>query len=124
MYSEAVADENYLRGVQETDADGTRGVHHDLPRPATPAAGRTCTSRSTSRSTPRRAYTNKLRTSQLALPRGRRATTVYGDADGLRRQRRPTSPSVSLDSDGVFSDGYSLQLATVTGSVDEGYTSR
>jgi hypothetical protein len=29
---------------------------------------------------------------------------------------------VSLDSDGIFSDGYSLQLATVTGSVDEGYT--
>ena len=29
---------------------------------------------------------------------------------------------VSLDSDSVFSDGYSLQLANVTGSVDEGYT--
>ena len=29
---------------------------------------------------------------------------------------------VSLDSDMVFSDGYSLQLAAVTGSVDEGYT--
>ncbi len=47
---------------------------------------------------------------------------------GLRRGRRATTHSVdnldgvSLDSDGVFSDGYSLQLATVTGSVDEGYT--
>ena len=28
----------------------------------------------------------------------------------------------SLDSDMVFSDGYSLQLAKVTGSVDDGYT--
>ena len=29
---------------------------------------------------------------------------------------------LSLDSDGIFSDGYSLQLAKVTGSVEEGYT--
>ncbi len=29
---------------------------------------------------------------------------------------------VSLDSDGIFSDGHSLQMATLTGSVDEGYT--
>ena len=29
---------------------------------------------------------------------------------------------VSLGSDLVFSDGYSLQLATVTGSPDQGYT--
>ena len=28
---------------------------------------------------------------------------------------------VSLDSDGIFSGRYSLQLATVTGSVEEGY---
>ena len=28
---------------------------------------------------------------------------------------------VSLDSDGIFSDGYSLQMAKVTGSVEEGY---
>ncbi|MFI5427565.1 hypothetical protein [Aeromicrobium sp. UC242_57] len=27
----------------------------------------------------------------------------------------------SLDSDMVFSDGYSLQMAKATGSVDEGY---
>ena len=31
LYSDGVADENYLRGVQETDADGTVAVHHDLP---------------------------------------------------------------------------------------------
>ena len=29
---------------------------------------------------------------------------------------------VSLDSDMVFSDGYSLQLAKVTGSVGDGFT--
>ena len=30
--------------------------------------------------------------------------------------------ALSLDTDGIFSDGYSLQMASVTGSVDEGYT--
>ena len=29
--------------------------------------------------------------------------------------------AVSLESDGIFSDGHSLQLAKVTGSVGEGY---
>jgi hypothetical protein len=29
---------------------------------------------------------------------------------------------VSLDSDGIFSDGYSLQLAKLTGSVSDGLT--
>ena len=28
---------------------------------------------------------------------------------------------VSLDSDGIFSDGYSLQMAKATGSVSDGY---
>jgi len=29
---------------------------------------------------------------------------------------------LSLETDGIFSDGYSLQLAKVTGSNDDGYT--
>ena len=28
---------------------------------------------------------------------------------------------MSLDGDGIFSDGYSLQMATVTGTLEEGY---
>ncbi len=81
LYSDAVADENFLRGVQETDADGAVHLHHDLPRAATRAAGRTCTSRSTSPSTRPRA----TRTS-CAPPswRSRRTSCreVYGVADG------------------------------------------
>ena len=50
-------------------------------RPATTAAGRTCTSRSTSRSTPRPSYSNKLRTSQLAIPEDS-CREVYGVVDG------------------------------------------
>jgi hypothetical protein len=34
----------------------------------------------------------------------------------------PNLAQLSLESDGIFSDGYSLQMAKVTGSVDEGYT--
>jgi hypothetical protein len=30
--------------------------------------------------------------------------------------------TVSLESDGVFSDGHSLQMAKLTGSVEDGYT--
>ena len=36
-------------------------------------------------------------------------------------RRWPTWPT-SLDSDGIFSDGYSLQMATTKGSVTDGYT--
>jgi protocatechuate 3,4-dioxygenase beta subunit len=64
-------------------------------------------------------YTNKLRTSQLALPQDV-CETVYA-TDGYDASVANLA-RVSLDTDMVFSDGYSLQLATVTGSVDDGYT--
>jgi hypothetical protein len=64
-------------------------------------------------------YTNKLRTSQLALPQDV-CETVYA-TDGYAASVANLA-GVSLDSDLVFSDGHSLQLATVTGSVDDGYT--
>ena len=47
------------------------------------------------------------------------ATTVYA-TEGYE-QSVSNLPQVSLDSDSVFTDGYSLQMAKVTGSVDEGY---
>jgi hypothetical protein len=65
-------------------------------------------------------YSNKLRTSQLAIPENS-CREVYGVVDGYDASV-DNLDGVSLDSDLVFSDGYSLQLATVTGSVDEGYT--
>jgi hypothetical protein len=63
---------------------------------------------------------NKLRTSQLAIPADVCAQ-VYGVVDGYEASA-DSFASVSLDSDMVFGDGYSLQLATVSGSVDEGFT--
>ena len=49
----------------------------------------------------------------------------FGDASGVAEGYDASVDNlaqVSLDSDGIFSDGYSLQLATLTGSVDGGYT--
>jgi protocatechuate 3,4-dioxygenase beta subunit len=119
LYSDDVKDENFLRGVQETDADGA--VRFTTVFPA-------CYSgrwphmhfevyQSLDSAT---SYTNKLRTSQLAIPEDA-CRQVYGVVDGYDASVGNLD-EVSLDSDMVFSDGYSLQLATVSGSVDEGYT--
>ncbi len=119
LYSEGVTDENYLRGVQETAADGTvqfttifpacydgrwPHMHFEVYESLDSATS----------------YSNKLRTSQLAIPEDS-CREVYGVVDGYESSA-DTFSGVSLDADGVFSDGYSLQLAAVTGSADEGYT--
>jgi len=117
MYSQAIADENYLRGVQEVDGDGWveftsifpgaydgRWPHiHFEVYPSTDDA--------TSAS-------SKLRTSQLAFPQDV-CEKVYATA-GYETSVTNLSRS-SLESDNVFSDGYSLQLATMTGSNADGW---
>ena len=118
LYSDAVIDENYLRGVQEADAEGH--VEFTTIFPAA-YAGRwphmhfevyPSLAEATSSA-------NKLRTSQLALPEDV-CNDVYATAEGYdasvaNMQQTP------LDGDNVFSDGYSLQMAAVTGSVDDGF---
>ena len=119
LYSEGVTDQNYLRGVQEADADGAmtfttifpacydgRWPHMHFEVYESVASATT--------------YTNKLRTSQLAIPADV-CEQVYGVVDGYESSV-DTFAGVSLDTDGIFSDGYSLQLAGVTGSVDDGFT--
>lgn len=119
LYSEGATDENYLRGVQEADADGNITFTSIFPGCY---AGRwphmhfevyESIDSATS-------YTNKLRTSQLALPQDV-CDEVYGSAEGYE-QSVTNLGQLTLDTDGIFSDGYSLQMASVTGSVDEGYT--
>jgi protocatechuate 3,4-dioxygenase beta subunit len=119
MYSESIAQENYLRGVQETAADGTveftsifpaaysgrwPHMHFEVYETLADATG----------------YTNKLRTSQLALPEDV-CNDVYASAEGYDASVANMAQT-SLDSDNVFGDGSSLQMAGVTGSVDDGYT--
>ncbi len=117
MYDGDAVDENYLRGVQEADDDGWLSFTTIFPACY---AGRwphvhfevyESIDSATSAS-------NKLRTSQLALPQ-EVCEEVYA-TEGYE-QSVTNLAAVSLDSDGIFSDGHSLQMATVTGSVAEGY---
>jgi protocatechuate 3,4-dioxygenase beta subunit len=119
LYSDGLTDQNFLRGVQEADAGGALSfttifpacydgrwphMHFEVYDSLDSA----------------QAGTGRLRTSQLAIP-AEVCEQVYGVADGYDSSVS-TFRSVSLDSDMVFGDGYSLQLAAVTGSVDEGFT--
>jgi protocatechuate 3,4-dioxygenase beta subunit len=116
LYSDGITQENYLRGVQETGSDGSvrftsifpaaysgrwPHIHFEVYpslEAATTASGR-------------------LRTSQLALPED--ACALVYATDGYEQSVRNMAQT-SLDTDNVFSGGYSLQLATVTGDVDTG----
>jgi protocatechuate 3,4-dioxygenase beta subunit len=116
MYAQSISDQNYLRGVQETDADGTvtftsifpaaysgRWPHmHFEVYPSIDAAT---------------SGGEKLITSQLALPAD--ACDLVFATSGYEQSVRTFAQS-SLDSDNVFSDGSAQQVATVTGTVDDG----
>ena len=119
LYSADVLEEDYLRGVQETDADGM--VTFETIFPAC-YAGRwphihfeiyPSLSAATSAA-------NKLHTSQLAVPQAI-CEAVYNNAEGYS-QSVTNLLQISLSSDNVFSDGYASQLAGVTGSINKGYT--
>ena len=117
LYSQGAADQNYLRGVQETDANGVTSfttiypacysgrwphIHFEVYASLTEA---------TAAGTP-------LATSQIALPEDV-STLVYA-TDGYEQSVENLS-RVSLATDIVFSDGVGTETPTVTGSVDEGY---
>ncbi|MFW6775484.1 3,4-dioxygenase subunit beta [Nocardioides sp. CPCC 205120] len=121
LYSSGIEGENYLRGVQVAQADGSLSFTSIFPATypgrwphlhfevypsvddATSASG-------------------KLRTSQIAFPQDV-CDEVYGTTQGYDASVGNLA-QVSLDSDNVFSDGHSLQMATLTGSVAEGYVLR
>ena len=118
MYSAAVAGENYLRGVQVTDASGQvtfttifpgcysgrwPHIHFEVYADLASATnGR-----------------NAVAISQLALPRSTCAD-VYGGASGYSSSVTNLG-QITLASDNVFRDGADQQLAAVTGSLAAGY---
>ncbi|HEY7198326.1 MAG TPA: hypothetical protein VH306_14190 [Gaiellaceae bacterium] len=117
LYDSSIADQNYLRGVQVSGEDGRLSftsifpacydgrwphVHFEVYESVDAAV----------------AGTSKLRTSQLALPK-ELCDSVYTSADGYESSHANLS-QVSLDSDMVFGDGYASQLASWSGSVDDG----
>ncbi len=118
LYSQGVTDQNYLRGVQETDDSGK--VRFTTIFPAC-YAGRMphvhfevypSISAATSSA-------SKVATSQLTFPLAD-CNTVYASS-GYEQSVTNLSQS-SFATDNVFSDGTSLQMSTVTGSVSAGYT--
>jgi protocatechuate 3,4-dioxygenase beta subunit len=113
-----ITDQNYLRGVQEADADGKvtftsifpacypgrwPHIHFEVYPSLDDATS----------------ATNRMRTSQLALPQDV-CEAVYATAG--YEQSVTNLQDVTLDSDMVFSDGYALQMARTSGSVGQGYT--
>ncbi|MDX3382772.1 intradiol ring-cleavage dioxygenase [Streptomyces niveiscabiei] len=118
LYTEGVTDENYLRGVQETDEKGQvtftsvfpgcypgrwPHIHFEVYGSLADATAAT-------------AITN---TSQLAFPKDV-CDTVYateGYGSSVANLAR-----LSLESDMVFRDGHEQQMASVQGSPEKGYT--
>ena len=119
LYSNATLSEDYLRGVQQTDSNGNvtfqtifpgcysgrwPHIHFEIYRSVDVAT----------------TSSNKLRTSQLALPQAA-CSNVYNNASGYSSSVTNLS-QISLLTDNVFSDGYSLQLSSLTGNLTDGYT--
>jgi protocatechuate 3,4-dioxygenase beta subunit len=117
LYSEGATNENYLRGVQEADDRGQvrfttifpacySGRWPHIHFEVYPSLAKATNS------------ANKIATSQMALPE---ATSKAVYATGGYEQSLSNFGRVSLASDNVFSDGYDLQMPTVTGQVSSGY---
>ncbi len=118
LYSSGVTGENFLRGVQVTDAHGEvtfttifpgcysgrwPHMHFEIyPSLASATSG-----------------SNDVKTSQLALP-AQACNQVYGTASGYDASASNFA-TISLATDNIFSDGYSAQMASVTGDVTNGF---
>lgn len=119
MYSQAAVNEDYLRGIQVSGADGTVTfqtvfpgcypgrwphihfeVYPNLQSATTGGAGAS------------------ILTSQLAFPE-KESREVY--ADSRYSGSLGNLGRLSLTRDGIFRDSYQLQTATMTGNVKSGY---
>jgi protocatechuate 3,4-dioxygenase beta subunit len=118
LYSDGVTQQNYLRGVQQTDSDGAVTFTSIFPA-AYPGRWPHIHFEVYSSLAEATKATDKLRTSQLALPED--ACKLVYATDGYNASVANLAQT-SLATDNVFSDGYSLQLATVTGDVNTGMT--
>jgi protocatechuate 3,4-dioxygenase beta subunit len=117
LYSSGATNQNYLRGVQEADSSGRVTFTSIFPAcysgrwPHIHFEVYPSLSSATS-------VANKSATSQIALPKAA-CDLVY--ATSGYEQSVTNLSRVSLATDGIFSDGYALELATITGSVAGGF---
>jgi protocatechuate 3,4-dioxygenase beta subunit len=119
LYSQAVADENYLRGVQEADDSGLVTFQSIFPAcypgrwPHIHFEVYPSLELATDEA-------NKIATSQIALPED--ASNLVFATDGYSQSIQNLS-QLSLATDNVFrDDGAAQQLGTVTGDVAGGLT--
>jgi protocatechuate 3,4-dioxygenase beta subunit len=119
LYSAGVTNQNYLRGVQETDSAGKASFTTIFPAcyPGRMPHIHVEVYRTTTTAT---SWANKLKTTQIALPVDV-CQTVYASASGYSASIANLA-AISFATDNVFSDGVTTELATVTGSVAAGYT--
>ena len=123
LYSSGVTGENYLRGVQVTDANGQvtftsifpacysgrwPHIHFEVYPSLATATG----------------YANRVLVSQFAMPSAT-CDTVYASATGYSASVT-NKAQVTLANDNVFGDNTAAQIAamtpTMSGSVSAGYT--
>ncbi|MET0265887.1 MAG: intradiol ring-cleavage dioxygenase [Duganella sp.] len=117
LYSNGVTTQNYLRGVQVSDSSGNLSFTSIYPGCY---AGRVPhvhfeVYRSLSAAT---SAANRIKTSQFAFPDAA-SNAVYATSGYSASVRNMAA--ISLATDNVFSDGYALQMATVTGNATDGY---
>ena len=119
LYSEGVTDENYLRGVQATDANGTATFSSIFPAGY---SGRWPHIHFEVYESVTNATSNGqiVKTSQIALPK-ETCDVVYATA-GYEQSVQNLSQA-SLQSDNVFGNDSGIhQIATMSGSTSAGYT--
>ena len=118
LYTAGATNQNYLRGVQEADGNGRvtfqsiypgcyagrwPHIHFEVYQNLTAAQN----------------ARNKIATSQIALPKT--ANDLVYAVSGYEQSIR-NAAQITLAGDNVFSDGASLELATMTGDVNGGFT--
>lgn len=117
LYSSGVTDQNYLRGVQEADSGGYVTFTTIVPAcysgriPHVHFEIYPTLAKSTSAA-------NRVKTSQFTFPMAmlNEAYATSGYSTSVRNLAQ-----ISYATDNVFSDGTSLQMATVTGNATDGY---
>lgn len=117
LYSSGVTTQNYLRGVQATDSSGNVAftsifpgcysgrvphVHFEVYRSLAAATS----------------AANRIKTSQFTFPVAT-CNEVYATTGYSASVRNMAA--ISPLTDNIFSDGYSLQMTTVTGNATDGY---
>ncbi|WP_343733210.1 intradiol ring-cleavage dioxygenase [Duganella sp.] len=117
LYSSGVTDQNYLRGVQETDSSGNLSFTTIYPGcysgrvPHVHFEVYPSLAKATSAS-------NRIKTSQFTFPvaTSQEAYATTGYSNSVKNLA-----AISFATDNIFSDGYSLQMATITGNATDGY---